>query len=158
MLTNIRFLWKERGQNCTSPRTTSYNYVQQTWHRYKQRPQKLETGIEYKFFVVLTVFFKAPQDPAETILRGQWPRQNCFSGVIDPTEIRILSIFSVNIRPYAKRFRPWIRALVDIDVARSKKSPPSLWYPKHGVPDSLLMFLFTCIPKLQTLLIIVLYR
>jgi hypothetical protein len=34
---------------------------------------------------------------------GQWPRQNGFSGAIDPAEIRILSIFSANIRPYVKR-------------------------------------------------------
>jgi hypothetical protein len=52
---------------------------------------------------ILVVSAEIVIDPAETISVWSMTRGNGFSRVIDHAEIQILSIFSANIRPYAKR-------------------------------------------------------
>jgi hypothetical protein len=72
--------------------------------------QKIKSRIPPTFFWLM-LRYGTRIFPCETVLRDipflkKFVNSGCFSGVNDPAEIRILSIFSANIRPYAKRLYP----------------------------------------------------
>jgi hypothetical protein len=73
---------------------TSPSFQRCLWHRWNRF-----SGVNYTAEIVSAVSIT----PRKSFQQCQWHPWNRLSGVNDTAEIRIISIFSANTKPYAKR-------------------------------------------------------